>query len=52
MRVNFLDADGGLVDSGSAVTTVEDGRSRTVKVPMDTPSLVGKVKECEVASVG
>ncbi|MGP3978089.1 hypothetical protein ACTWQF_29535 [Streptomyces sp. 8N114] len=51
VRVDFRDADGTLVDNGSAVVTVPVGRSKSVEVPMDHPEVVRDVEECEVSSV-
>ncbi|WP_181860754.1 hypothetical protein [Streptomyces diacarni] len=51
VEVDFLDAAGEIIDSGSAHTTVKGGNSRSVKVPMETPSKVRDVAECEVSSV-
>ncbi|MEU5835361.1 hypothetical protein ABZ820_17030 [Streptomyces diacarni] len=51
VEVDFLDAAGEIIDSGSAHTTVKGGNSRSVKVPMETPSKVRDVVECEVSSV-
>ncbi|WP_369207428.1 FxLYD domain-containing protein [Streptomyces sp. PU-14G] len=51
VEVDFLDAAGQVIDSGSARTTVKGGGSRSVKVPMETPSKVHDVVECEVSSV-
>ncbi|UNS97540.1 hypothetical protein MMF93_14350 [Streptomyces tubbatahanensis] len=51
VEVDFLDAAGEVIDSGSAHTTVKGGNARSVKVPMETPSKVRDVVECEVSSV-
>ncbi|RCG17959.1 hypothetical protein DQ392_14800 [Streptomyces reniochalinae] len=51
VEVDFLDAAGEVVDSGSFRTRVKGGSSRSVKVPMETPSKVRDVVECEVSSV-
>ncbi|MGI5353106.1 hypothetical protein ACQEU8_33735 [Streptomyces sp. CA-250714] len=49
--VTFRDADGAVVDTGSAIATVRAGRSSSVEVPMERPEVVRKVTQCEVTSV-
>ncbi|NSC22291.1 hypothetical protein FM076_14270 [Streptomyces albus subsp. chlorinus] len=51
VSVEFLDGDGEVVDTGSAVVSVAGGRSASVKVPMGSPERVRDVVECELESV-
>ncbi|MFS7878653.1 hypothetical protein ACEYXF_35755 [Streptomyces asiaticus] len=49
--MNFQDRDGLTLTSGRADVRVPAGKSRTVRVPLDDPSVVGTVVRCEVVSV-
>ncbi|MEW2548940.1 hypothetical protein AB0910_24765 [Streptomyces sp. NPDC047002] len=49
--VVFKDAAGTSVDIGSASVRLAPGATRTVTVPMDTPSSVGTVATCEPSVV-
>ncbi|MEE4593291.1 hypothetical protein V2J94_15550 [Streptomyces sp. DSM 41524] len=49
--MNFQDRDGLTLTSGRADVRVAAGKSRTVRVPLDDPSVVGTVVRCEVVSV-
>ncbi|MGW7689429.1 hypothetical protein ACWGMA_11190 [Streptomyces asiaticus] len=49
--MNFQDRDGLTLTSGRADVRVSAGKSRTVRVPLDDPSVVGTVVRCEVVSV-
>ncbi|MEV7426192.1 hypothetical protein [Streptomyces sp. NPDC091212] len=46
--VTFTDAAGSYVDFGDAEVTLDSGETRTVRVPMDTPREVTRVRKCEV----
>ncbi|MBD3011195.1 hypothetical protein [Streptomyces sp. 5-10] len=49
--MNFQDRDGMTLTSGRADVRVPAGKSRTVRVPLDDPSVAGTVVRCEVVSV-
>nr|WP_307819078.1 hypothetical protein [Streptomyces sabulosicollis] len=49
--MNFQDRDGLTLTSGRADVRVPAGKSRTVRVPLDDPSVSGTVVRCEVVSV-
>ncbi|AGP55715.1 hypothetical protein [Streptomyces rapamycinicus] len=49
--MNFQDRDGVTLTSGRADVRVPAGKTRTVRVPLDDPSVVGTVVRCEVVSV-
>ncbi|WP_413807766.1 hypothetical protein [Streptomyces sp. OE57] len=49
--MNFKDQDGTTLTSGRADARVPAGKTRTVRVPLDDPSVVGTVVRCEVVSV-
>ncbi|AUA11926.1 hypothetical protein GTZ78_29970 [Streptomyces sp. SID8361] len=49
--MSFKDRQGSTLTSGRADVRVPAGRSRTVRVPLDDPSLAGTVVRCEVVSV-
>ncbi|WP_262700396.1 MULTISPECIES: hypothetical protein [Streptomyces] len=49
--MNFKDRDGTTLTSGRADVRVPAGKTRTVRVPLDDPSVVGTVVRCEVVSV-
>ncbi|GAA1104680.1 hypothetical protein [Streptomyces javensis] len=49
--MNFQDRNGLTLTSGRADVRVPAGKSRTVRVPLDDPSVVGTVVRCEVVSV-
>lgn len=51
VRVEFLDASGLRVDSGSAEVTVGGRDTGPVDVPMANPKRIGDVSECRVTSV-
>lgn len=44
--VTFKDAAGAYVDYGDAEVTLAGGETRTVRVPMDTPRKVTRVRQC------
>ncbi|WP_233518487.1 hypothetical protein [Streptomyces corynorhini] len=48
--VTFTDAAGSYVDFGDAEVTLDGGETRTVRVPMDRPREVARVRRCEVAA--
>ncbi|MEU0281729.1 hypothetical protein [Streptomyces sp. NPDC006195] len=48
--VRFEDASGSVVDFGDANVELEGGETTTVRVPMDSPKQVSRVREC-VATV-
>ncbi|TRV77757.1 hypothetical protein FKN01_14800 [Streptomyces sp. 130] len=48
--VTFLDARGGVVDTGEATVEADYGDTKTVSVRMDSPRLVSRVKKCEVTA--
>ncbi|WP_206282416.1 hypothetical protein [Streptomyces rhizosphaericus] len=49
--MNFQGRDGLMLTSGRADVRVPARKSRTVRVPLDDPSVVGTVVRCEVVSV-
>ncbi|WP_037947917.1 hypothetical protein [Streptomyces sp. PRh5] len=49
--MNFQDRDGLTLTSGRADVRIPAGKTRTVRVPLDDPSVVGTVVRCEVVSV-
>ncbi|MEU8870061.1 hypothetical protein AB0D24_02660 [Streptomyces javensis] len=49
--MNFQDRNGLTLTSGRADVRVPAGKSRTVRVPLDDPSVMGTVVRCEVVSV-
>ncbi|MBU3867837.1 hypothetical protein KN815_28420 [Streptomyces sp. 4503] len=49
--MSFQDRDGSTLTSGRADVRVPAGKSRTVRVPLDDPSVSGTVVRCEVVSV-
>jgi len=51
VKVDFRDATGGVVDSGSATAGVSGNGTESVDVRMEHPDRVGQVDECVVVSV-
>ncbi|MFI8984556.1 hypothetical protein ACIG63_05595 [Streptomyces antimycoticus] len=49
--MSFQDRDGSTLTTGRADVRVPAGKSRTVRVPLDDPSVSGTVVRCEVVSV-
>ncbi|MCQ8193346.1 hypothetical protein [Streptomyces rugosispiralis] len=49
--MSFQNRDGLTLTSGRADVRVPAGKSRTVRVPLDDPSVAGTVVRCEVVSV-
>ncbi|MEV6133275.1 hypothetical protein AB0M05_41855 [Streptomyces violaceusniger] len=49
--MSFQDRNGSTLTSGRADVRVPAGKSRTVRVPLDDPSVSGTVVRCEVVSV-
>ncbi|WP_245703946.1 hypothetical protein [Streptomyces lushanensis] len=45
--VDFKDASGTVVDSADTEVTLESGDSTTLRVPMDSPNQVTRVRTCE-----
>ncbi|MFF1921918.1 hypothetical protein ACFVW8_15260 [Streptomyces sp. NPDC058221] len=50
VNVSFLDAMGTAVDTGVATVQANGGQTKTVSVPMVTPSQVYRVKKCSVTA--
>ncbi|MFJ8001395.1 hypothetical protein ACIQ7D_30535 [Streptomyces sp. NPDC096310] len=48
--VTFADATGRVVDSGETEIDLESGETTTVKVAMDSPRQVARVKKCTVST--
>ncbi|MFE3599532.1 hypothetical protein ACFXP3_19015 [Streptomyces sp. NPDC059096] len=48
--VTFTDASGRVVDSGETEVDLESGGTTTVKVAMDSPRQVSRVKKCTVSA--
>ncbi|MFF3754599.1 hypothetical protein ACFYYH_29830 [Streptomyces sp. NPDC002018] len=51
IEVDFKDASGRIVDSADAEATLSDGQATTVRVPMDFPKRVTRVRACEARAV-
>jgi hypothetical protein len=51
VTVDFLDANGGFVDTGSTRATVRRDGTKKVRVVMDRPERIDDVEECRVLSV-
>ncbi|GAA2061263.1 hypothetical protein GCM10009801_03460 [Streptomyces albiaxialis] len=51
MRMDFNDANGVAMDSGSATVRVPRSGTKQVKVPMTDPDQADKVTDCVVVSV-
>uniref|UniRef100_UPI000625CE4E hypothetical protein n=1 Tax=Streptomyces odonnellii TaxID=1417980 RepID=UPI000625CE4E len=47
VEVDFKDAAGGVVDSADTEVTLTSGDTQTLRVPMDFPNQVSKVRTCE-----
>ncbi|MFJ9029075.1 hypothetical protein ACIRQP_11230 [Streptomyces sp. NPDC102274] len=45
--VTFEDASGSVVDFGDAEVELQGGQTTTVRVPMDSPKQVSRVRKCE-----
>ncbi|GAA1185117.1 hypothetical protein GCM10009654_48430 [Streptomyces hebeiensis] len=48
--VEFRDASGSLVDTGDTEVALAGGESKTVKVRMDSPRQVSRVRKCEASA--
>lgn len=51
VEVDFLDGNGGFVDTGSTRVTVRRDGTKKVRVAMEQPKLLDEVEECRVLSV-
>ncbi|MEU3184479.1 hypothetical protein ABZ707_09745 [Streptomyces sp. NPDC006923] len=50
VEVTFMDAAGAIADSGATEVTLEAGETRTVRVAMDSPQKVARVRTCEATA--
>lgn len=51
VAVDFRDARGSLVDTGTTVASLGGNTTKRVRVPMGDPSLVNQVRTCELNSI-
>ncbi|MDX3851781.1 hypothetical protein [Streptomyces sp. AK02-01A] len=50
VEVTFMDAAGVIADSGDTEVTLESGETRTVRVAMDSPAKVARVRACDATA--